>query len=145
VEQHAMVDFLWFLSSTTVRAGLIPLIIIACVVAVAALLGRRLSDYRERKSIVFFVGAFFVVSIFVWLWSKWWWQRDGMPNPDWVEYPMVLALIFQLVLSVWLVWQLRGMRLFAAAFSVMNLYFALWMSFFALMSINRDYWHLGMS
>jgi hypothetical protein len=142
-----MIDFLWFLSSTSVRAGFIPFFIIIlcilCVVIVVGSFGRRRGDY-PRENIPFLL-ALSVMPILIGLWGRWWWIRNGTPNPDWVEYPVALGVLFELVLSVWLVWRLRRMRLFTAAFSVMNLYFALWMAFFALMFINRDYWHLGMS
>jgi hypothetical protein len=51
----------------------------------------------------------------------------GPHNPHWVVYPIFLGMLIYLGCAIGLIAYLRGARLFASLFTLLNLYFMLYM------------------
>jgi hypothetical protein len=80
--------------------------------------------------------------LFVQIWGAWfwrYWEKHAPSNPDWVFYPVEAAPFLMLVGSLWLIWKLRGARLFVATFAVTNFYFLLVICFLVLMAMTGDW------
>jgi hypothetical protein len=70
-------------------------------------------------------------------WGAWFWPTA--PNPTWVGWPLVGALLLHLALILALAIGLRGSRVVAVAFGVGNLYLTLWCGFIAGMAVTGDW------
>jgi hypothetical protein len=132
---HALSGFLWFLSLAVTGAGFIPTGIILVALVVAGLLSYRRGDYAERGHISILL-VLPLPWIFIGVWGAWWFYSGGPRNPDWVNLPVGIGVVVEILLIVGLVYWLRGIRLVAAIFCLLNLYLLLAMAFIASMAIS---------
>jgi hypothetical protein len=124
------------MSSVIIIACLIPLL----SVPVTAWMNWRRGDYidRERGNSHQLL-ALPLIWIFIIVWGVVWHRRGGPANPNWVGYFVLLAIFLEFAAAIFLIWWLRGIRLFVAAFSLLNLELTALMAFLATMFISGEY------
>jgi hypothetical protein len=135
---HAVARLLWFASLTVGVFWFIPFGVLLIVVIAAAWFAYRRGDYVERGN-AWLVLSLPAIWILIGLWGGWWWrewERKAPPNPEWVQFPVIAALFLEIALAILLVWWLRGVRPLVAAYSLLNVYFTLWIAFLAGMAIS---------
>jgi hypothetical protein len=135
--------FLWFLiQAVTVGGTGFPFFAVGMLIA-GIILWATCPDQRAPDR-----GSFWellwlpVIWIFIGLWGAWFWrvwEKGAPPNPEWVFYVHKTAPIVMVSLAAYLVWRLRGARLFTATFAAVNFYFFLAMWFLAGMAITGDW------
>jgi hypothetical protein len=81
-----------------------------------------------------------LVWVSIGLWGSYFWldweKKPVVQNPEWVAYPVSVLFCTFLVLGVALITYLRGARVFAVIYFLMNLYFVLAMSLLSGMAIS---------
>jgi hypothetical protein len=65
-----------------------------------------------------------------------WGQKHLTRDPDWILYPAASVILVYLACAIGLVAYLRGARLFASLFALLNLYFMLHLSLLAIISYS---------
>ena len=132
---NTLAIFGWFLWQASIVGGLgaaffwIPFVII-----VAAIVWAFAHAVIERRKLWLLV-SLPIIWIFVGLWGGAFWRGD-VANPKWVEFPITTALLAYLAIALILIWVLRGARLLALLVAVLNLYFAVAMTFLAGMAVT---------
>jgi hypothetical protein len=135
--------FLWFLLQTIAVGGIGFLYFAVGIAIVAIIMWATCPDQKAPDR-----GSFWellwlpAIWIFVGLWGAWFWYEwefGKPPNPGWVFYAHKAAPFVMILVAAYLIWRLRGARLFVATFAVANFYFLLVMWFLAGMAISGDW------
>ena len=135
--------FFWFLVQAFAVGGIGFSFFAIGIIVAAGIMWMTCPDQRAPDR-----GSFWeliwlpVIWIFVGLWGAWFWrawEKNPPANPDWVFYPVKAAPVLMVMLTLFLIWRLRGARMFVATFAAVNFYFLLAMWFLAGMAITGDW------
>ena len=128
--------FLWFLKSSVQNAVVwVPLSALLVALFIAY---RRSEPFDRRRYFLLLIPP--ALWIFIGLWGSFFWidvqKKPFVPNPEWVHQVIVVNLLAFLLSGIGLIIYLRGARVFATIYLIINLFFVLAMSFLASMAIT---------
>ena len=128
--------FLWFLWSSVQNAVVwVPLIALLLALFIAY---RRSEPLDRRRYLLLLIPP--ALWIFVGLWGSYFWidlqKKPFVPNPGWVHPVIAVNLAAFLLSGIGLIIYLRGARVFATIYLIINLFFVLAMSLLASMAIT---------
>jgi hypothetical protein len=139
----AVNKFFWFVFQAIIVGGIGFQFFAIGIVTATILMWLTLPDQRAPdRGRFLYLAALPAVWIFMGLWGSWFWrawETGAPPNPQWTIWLILAGPIVALALSIWLIWWLRGARLFVLVFSVVNLYFVFAMYLLAAMAITGDW------
>jgi hypothetical protein len=112
------------------------------LLAIALVVSYRRAQPIERRNYCF-MAPLPAIWVFVGLWGAAFWvdwqTAPVIPNPKWISYVIWVSLAAFMICGAGLIALLRGARIFAAIYALMNLYFMLVMAFLALMAVTGDW------
>jgi len=141
---NAFRTLFWFLQQAVTVGGLgatyfiIPFTILAALATVGFV--RQASGTRRRLlSLIVGLPAIWVL---VGLWGGvfWFdWAHHAAPNSRWIQYPPVAGLLFSFLAAAYFCFCLRGARVFALVYSLINIYFTVTMFFLSEMAVTGEW------
>ena len=139
----AFSTFVWFLNQCVTVGGLgvqwfASGFVIVCVL-LSTLYLRAPVEVRKR-----FLGLLVLPLIwtFIGLWGAYFWldwQKSGAHNPGWTQWPPMYGLWAFAIAALVVIVYARGGRLFAAVFSLANLYFMLGITLLSHMAVTGEW------
>lgn len=131
--------FIWFLFQTVMVGGIGFLWFLLPFLGLIATMTYFFPQSKQVRGRLYWLGALPLIWIFVGLWGAYFWldwQELHARNPDWVDWPLTVAIPMAGVLSLIFIVILRDARIFTIAFSLLNFYFVLGMVFLSGMAVT---------
>jgi hypothetical protein len=136
---HAVVWF-WYQAVTVGGLGIVYFIVPFVILVTFLVVGFPRRETGARRRLWGLIVGLPAIWLFTGFWGGVFWLdvsiRPLGSNAPWVEYPADAAPLLSLGVAGFFVWWLRGARLFALSYSVINIYFAIAMSFLSGMAVT---------